>query len=554
MSLAKNIARILLNLPRFSKKLLALLCDFNLCLICLVAAFYLRIDQLVSLQGPVLTASLISVCIALPIFWFMGVYRTIFRYSGMRIIFSLSMAILIYGCLYFVVITLYGIQGVPRSIGIIQPMLLFFAVTSSRLLIKFFFGVKNTKKNNNLKTTLIYGAGSAGQQLAISLENSFEFKVVGFLDDEESLRNQVLQGHTIYSINQLEMLIQSKDIELILLALPSISRSKRNEILKKLSQYKLVVQTLPSVLDIVEGKVTMQDIKELDINDLLDREPVPPKKELLLKNIYSQTVMVTGAGGSIGSQICRQIIKSKPRALLLCEINEFVLYKIYEELNKLNKELKIIPLLVNVQNESKLNEILKTFKVDTIYHAAAYKHVPLVETNICESVLNNVFSTFSVVKASINQSVSNFVLISSDKSVRPTNIMGATKRLAEICAQSLYHYYDSKINISIVRFGNVLESSGSVIPKFKNQIKEGGPITLTHPEVTRYFMTITEAAQLVIQAGAMSKNCEVFILEMGKSVKIKDLIHRIIHLSGLSIKDQDRQDGDIEIKVIGLRS
>ena len=551
----KNILKILLDLPRFFKKILALFCDLILCLICVIVAFYLRLDQIVPLRGPALTAAWASVCLALPVFWLSGFYRTIFRYSGLNIILSLSTAILVYGGLYFIVFTLYGIQDVPRSIGIIQPMLLFFAVASSRLFIKFCFEGRDKKKHNLLKTTLIYGAGSAGQQLAISLENSFEFKVVGFLDDEENLQNQVLQGHTIYSTSQLELIIQSKDVELILLALPSISRSKRNKILKKLSEHKLIVQTLPSISDIVEGKVTMLDIKELDINDLLNREQVPPKKELLLKNIEYQVVLVTGAGGSIGSEICRQIIKSKPRILLLCEVNEFALYKIYEELNILNTELKIIPLLVNVQDENKLNEILKTFKVDTIYHAAAYKHVPLVETNICEAVLNNVFSTFSIVKAAINQSVSNFVLISSDKSVRPTNIMGATKRLSELCTQALYHHYNNnKINISIVRFGNVLESSGSVIPKFKKQIKLGGPITLTHPDVTRYFMTITEAAQLVIQAGAMSKNCDVFILDMGKSVKIKDLIHRIVELSGLSIKDQYNQEGDIEIKVIGLRS
>ena len=551
----KNISKIFIDLPRFFKKILALFCDLILCLTCVIVAFYLRLDQLVPLRGPALTAAWVSACLALPVFWLSGFYRTIFRYSGLSIIFSLSTAILVYGGLYFIIFTLYGIQNIPRSIGIIQPMLLFFAVASSRLFIKFCFEGRDKKKHNLLKTTLIYGAGSAGQQLAISLENSFEFKVVGFLDDEENLQNQVLQGHTIYSTNQLEVIIQSKDVELILLALPSISRSKRNKILKKLSEHKLIVQTLPSISDIVEGKVTMLDIKELDINDLLNREQVPPKKELLLKNIEYQVVLVTGAGGSIGSEICRQIIKSKPRILLLCEVNEFALYKIYEELNILNTELKIIPLLVNVQDENKLNEILKTFKVDTIYHAAAYKHVPLVETNICEAVLNNVFSTFSIVKAAINQSVSNFVLISSDKSVRPTNIMGATKRLSELCTQALYHHYNNnKINISIVRFGNVLESSGSVIPKFKKQIKLGGPITLTHPDVTRYFMTITEAAQLVIQAGAMSKNCDVFILDMGKSVKIKDLIHRIVELSGLSIKDQDHQEGDIEIKVIGLRS
>jgi FlaA1/EpsC-like NDP-sugar epimerase len=341
----------------------------------------------------------------------------------------------------------------------------------------------------------------------------------------------------------------------VLLALPLINRFKRNQILEKLRPYKLAIQTLPSVTDIIDGKVTMSDIRELDINDILDREPVAPKEELLLKYINNQVVLVTGAGGSIGSELCRQIARYKPKALILCELNEFYLYKIYEELIAINQKIKIVPLLANVQDENKMNEILQTFNVETIYHAAAYKHVPLVEANICEGILNNVFGTYAVVKAAIKQQVLNFVLISSDKAVRPTNIMGASKRLAELCVQALYHEQPShKMNMSVVRFGNVLESSGSVIPKFKQQIKQGGPITLTHPEVTRYFMTITEAAQLVIQAGALSNNCDVFVLDMGKSIKIKDLIYRMTQLSGLSVKDEENLEGDIEIKVVGLRA
>ena len=545
----------ILSLPRLAKQITVLFCDLCLCLICVVGALYLRLDELVPLKGPVSTAAWVSVCLALPIFWLMGLYRTIFRYSGLSIMLSVSMAVLVYGLLYFCVFALHIIEGVPRSIGILQPMLLFFGVICSRLFAKFVLGKNNQKKSKTYKTTLIYGAGSAGRQLASSLDNSFELKVIGFLEDDDRLHGQVLQGLPIYNPNNLEALIQSKGIELILLALPSITRFKRNQILKTLRQYKLIVHTLPSVTDIIDGKVTMSDIRELDVNDILDRESVSPKQELIFKNIKDQVVLVTGAGGSIGSELCRQIIKGRPKALILCELNEFVLFKIYEELITLNQKLKIIPLLINIQDEKKMNEILKTFKVETVYHAAAYKHVPLVESNICEGVLNNVFGTYSIAKACIQQHVSNFVLISSDKAVRPTNIMGATKRLSELCLQALYHQHRNyKINISMVRFGNVLESSGSVIPKFKQQIKQGGPVTLTHPEVTRYFMTITEAAQLVIQAGTMSKNCDVFVLDMGKSIKIKDLIHRIIHLSGLSVKDKEHPEGDIEIKVIGLRA
>ena len=344
-------------------------------------------------------------------------------------------------------------------------------------------------------------------------------------------------------------------MQLILLALPSISRSRRNDILKNLSNYPLKVQTLPTVGDIIQERISLSDIKDLDVDDILNRDQVLPNPQLLSKNITSKVVLVTGAGGSIGFELARQIAKQNPQKLLLLELNEFALYKIYEELKITNKNLKIIPLLVNVQDQAKVNEIFKIFKVDTVYHAAAYKHVPLVEENISESIKNNVFATLAVTKAALFNSVENFVLISSDKAVRPTNIMGASKRLAELCVQGLYkNEKNNKTKMSVVRFGNVLESSGSVIPKFKKQIKDGGPITLTHPDVTRYFMTLTEASQLVIQAGAMSEDCDVFVLDMGESVKIKDLIYRIVKLSGLSVNDENNKEGDIKIEIIGLRS
>ena len=361
-------------------------------------------------------------------------------------------------------------------------------------------------------------------------------------------------GQTIYSPSKLERLIKVKNINLVFLALPSISRNKRNQIIEQLKKYKLAVKTLPSISEIVDGRITVSDIKDLNIEDLLNREQVKPDLKMLNKNINSKIVMVTGAGGSIGSELCRQIIRLKPNKLLLLEFNEFALYKIYEELKIYNKDLDIISLLVNAQNQSKLEKIFETFKVDTVYHAAAYKHVPLVEENICAGVENNVFSTLAIAKASILKKVSNLVFVSSDKAVRPTNIMGASKRLAELCMQAINEdIKDTSTNFSIVRFGNVLESSGSVIPKFKNQIKNGGPVTLTHKDVTRYFMTVTEAAQLVIQAGAMGKKSEVFILDMGKSIKIIDLIYKMINLSGLSIKDNKNPEGDIEVKITGLR-
>jgi FlaA1/EpsC-like NDP-sugar epimerase len=410
-------------------------------------------------------------------------------------------------------------------------------------------------QSSNKKNVFIYGAGEAGRQLVISLENNPEFKVIGFLDDNDQLHEQVLLGQTIHSPSDLERLIIAKDVSLVFLAIPSIGRNKRNQIIKRLNQYKLIVKTLPSISEIIDGRVTVSDIKDLNIDDLLDREQVKPDIKLLQKNINKKTVLVTGAGGSIGSELCRQIIKLKPSKLLLLESNEFALYKIYEELTTYDKNQKIISLLVNSQDQAKLEIIFETFKVDTIYHTAAYKHVPLVEENICSGVQNNVFSTLAAAKAAVIKKVSNFVLISSDKAVRSTNIMGASKRLSELCIQGISEQSKGiSTNFAIVRFGNVLESSGSVIPKFKKQIQEGGPVTLTHMDVTRYFMTIPEAAQLVIQAGAMGKNSEVFVLDMGKSVKIRDLIYKMITLSGLTLKDSQNPNGDIEIKIIGLRS
>ncbi len=549
-------AKSILNLPRSAKQIIAIIVDLSLCILSTWFAFYLRLDQFISIQGAALTAVMVSVTLAFPVFWLFGLYRTIFRYSGLSIMFSVSIALLVYGFLYFLVFGVYGVADIPRSIGVLQPMLLFFAVVSSRLFVKYLFSGNYLFKDKSqfLKKALVYGAGSAGRQLVSALANNNELKVVGFLDDDDRLHGQVLQGQEIYSSLKIADLIKSKEASLVLLALPSISRSRRNDILKNLSNYPLQVQTLPTVADIIQGRVSLSDIKDLDVDDILNRDQVSPNPQLLSKNITSKVVLVTGAGGSIGSELARQIVKQNPQKLLLLELNEFALYKIYEELKIVNENLKIIPLLVNVQDQAKVNEIFKTFKVDTVYHAAAYKHVPLVEENISESIKNNVFATLAVTKVALFNSVENFVLISSDKAVRPTNIMGASKRLAELCVQGLYqNTKNNKTKMSIVRFGNVLESSGSIIPKFKKQIKDGGPITLTHPDVTRYFMTLIEASQLVIQAGAMSEDCDVFVLDMDESITIKDLIYRIVKLSGLTVKDENNKEGDIEIKIIGLR-
>ena len=552
MSNLTKLSKNIINLPRYTKRIIVILIDLGLCIICTWAAFYLRLEEFVKFNDVTTLAVEVSILLAIPIFWLMGLYKTIFRFQGYSIIFTVFVAISVYALLYFAVIGIYGIQGIPRSIGIIQPILLFLVISLSRISIKFLY-LPNFKKTKNKTNTLIYGAGGAGRQLLTSLEGNTEMKVVGFLDDDPQFHRQIILGQMVYDPLNIDKLINKKNIDTILLALPSINRQKRNQIINNLNKYKVIVKTLPSVQDIIDGKITVSDIKDLSIEDLLNREQVQPNLELLTKNITSKVVMVTGAGGSIGSEISLQIIKLKPKKILLIEFSEFALYKIIENLKSIDKSIKIIPLLINIQNQPKIEQLFKTFNIDTIYHAAAYKHVPLVEENICESVKNNVFGTFNLAEAALKYNVSNFVLISSDKAVRSTNAMGASKRLAEICIQSLCDNQNKQTKFAIVRFGNVLESSGSVIPKFKKQIKNGGPVTLTHPDVTRYFMTIAEASQLVIQAGSMAEKCEVYVLDMGESVKIKDLIKKMIKLSGLSIKDDKNLDGDIEIKIIGLR-
>jgi len=557
-------SKSLLLLPRYVKRSIAIITDVSLCVIALWIALFLRLDdyQFSILKDGVKWASAVSVIIALPVFWLMGLYKTMLRYSSSSVSVSVSFAILVYGLLYFSIISIYGIKGIPRSIGVLQPIILLLIVISSRLFAGYFLtGVYKSKKQiAALPKALIYGAGKAGRELLHALNKSYEMKVVGFIDDDRHLHGQIIDGQTIFSSLDLGFLIGNKDVTHVLLALPSVRRSLRLKILKEVSQHKVVVSTLPSVEDIIKKKVTTSDIRELDVEDLLNRDEVLPNLDLLSKNINSKIVLVTGAGGSIGSELCRQILRLNPYKLLLIDINEYSLYKISSELEELKKttnekkNIEIISLLASVQDKKRITNIFKTWKPDTFYHAAAYKHVPLVEENSCEAIKNNVFGTLVSAQVAIENDVKNMVLISTDKAVRPTNIMGASKRISELCIQALYHNSDTKkTKFSIVRFGNVLDSSGSVIPKFRKQIRDGGPVTLTDPDVTRYFMTITEAAQLVIQAGAMTKGCDVFVLDMGDPVKIKDLIKQMVKLTGLSIIDEKNTEGDIQIEITGLR-
>ena len=566
----RQASRPVLALPRYAKRIIALLVDISLCVLTVWLAFYLRLGEFVSLSGTAFWAVALSVAFALPIFIVSGLYRAIFRYSGYPAMFAVARAIGVYGLLYASLITAVGITGIPRTVGLIQPLLLFFAVGGSRALARYWLGgmYQSHLQIAALPKALVYGAGTAGRQLVSALDNSFEMRVVGFLDDDDRLHGHVLNGKPIFSPMDLVDLIESKGVTHVLLAISSASRRRRNEILKKIAQNQVAVRTLPSFADLAEGRVTTSDLRDLDIDDLLGRESVAPNHILLAKNISSKVVLVTGAGGSIGSELCRQIIKLKPRKLLLVEMSEYALYAIHSELESLREGLgdldrtRIVPLLASVQDEDRILEIMDTWRPDTVYHAAAYKHVPMVEHNLAEGVKNNVIGTLTTAQLAIEKGVSDFVLISTDKAVRPTNVMGASKRLAELCLQALFANQVSasisqgergKTRLSMVRFGNVLDSSGSVIPRFRKQIRDGGPITLTHPEITRFFMTIPEAAQLVIQAGAMAKGGDVFVLDMGESVKIADLARRMIELSGLSLRDESNPEGDIEIVVTGLR-
>lgn len=545
-----------LGLPRVVKRIVALLVDAALCVLAVWFAYYLRLGEFVALTGNALIAVGASIAIALPVFIVSGLYRAIFRYSGWPALVTVARAVTIYGLLYAMLFTAVGFPEVPRTVGIIQPILLLLLVGASRSFARLWLGdqYQNILRKVSRPKVLIYGAGSSGRQLAAAMANSHEMQVVGFMDDDTSIHGRVLNGQRIYSPSNLRNLVATLRISTVLLAIPNIDRKRRNEILKQIRDVQVSVRTLPSVIDLAQGRVSVNDLRELDIDDLLGREPVAPNELLMAKTISEKVVLVTGAGGSIGSELCRQILAIRPNVLLLVEQSEFGLYAIHQELEAQVSERKVelVPLLASVQDVDRMQEIMAVWRPNTVYHAAAYKHVPLVEHNPCEGIKNNVYGTLHLARAALEHGVEDFVLISTDKAVRPTNIMGASKRLAEMVLQALAAI-QSSTKFSMVRFGNVLDSSGSVVPKFRQQIRDGGAITLTHPEITRYFMTIPEAAQLVIQAGAMAEGGDVFVLDMGESVKIMDLARRMIELSGLTVRDEQNPEGDIPIEIMGLR-
>jgi len=563
-----------LALPRTVKRGIALVIDIILCVLTVWFAFYLRLGEWVNpahLWWNPLSALAAAIFISIPVFIVSGLYRNIFRYSGLPVLLTLMRAVGVYGLIYAGLFTVVGFSGVPRTIGLIQPLLLLLAIGASRILGAFYLGGAYRHKLGRkvAPKILIYGAGSTGRQLANALASSNQMRVIGFLDDDVRLVGNNLNGNRIYPATDLPKLLKRLGVSDVLLALPSISRKRRNEIISFIRSCKVHVRTLPSVIDLAKGKIALSDIRELDIEDLLGRDAVPPNQELLRKNIANKVILVTGAGGSIGSELCRQILQQKPTKLILLEQGEFNLYRLHQELlqilaNDPSINVELVPVLASVRDENRIRQVLALYHPQTIFHAAAYKHVPLVESNPVEAIENNVFGTMVMAKLAAEYQVENFTLISTDKAVRPTNVMGATKRLAEMVLQALSEEIrannsgenfnaGTSTTFSMVRFGNVLDSSGSVVPKFKEQILQGGPLTITHPEVTRYFMTIPEAAQLVVQASSMATGGDVFLLDMGEPVRIMDLARRMIELSGLTVCDEQVTDGDIEISVIGLR-
>lgn len=552
----------ILNLPRWLKQLVVMLADILCVLLATWLAYSLRLEEWHGFIPQQKFAYLAAVLLAIPVFIKFGVYKTVLRFAGAHSIVMMGKAIAIYGILYFTAIFMLASPYIYRSIGIVQPIILFILMAGCRVVASIGFGFSAYGKNGRpvLGTLLIYGAGHSGMQIATALRQSGQYFLAGYIDDSPEYQGSTINGLTVYSPVEIARLIDTHGVTDILLAMPSIGRTRRNQILQSLRDFHVHVRSLPDLIDLAQGRVTVLDIKELEPDDLLGRESVEPDAQLIAKNLLNKVVLVSGAGGSIGSELCRQILRAQPQKLLLLDHSEFNLYAIEAELNTASQAMgndsseKIIPILGSVRDVKRMEEIFSRWQIDTVYHAAAYKHVPLVECNPFEGLQNNVTGTFNLATISQQHGVANFVLISTDKAVRPTNVMGASKRFAELILQALADVNrNAGTCFSMVRFGNVLGSSGSVVPLFREQIKVGGPITLTHAEVTRYFMTIPEAAQLVIQAGAMANGGEVFVLDMGEPVKIYDLARRMVQLSGLSVQDAQNPHGDIEIVVTGLR-
>ncbi|OOR99851.1 nucleoside-diphosphate sugar epimerase [Haemophilus paracuniculus] len=548
---------IIFNLSRTIKKMISLFVDTLLIVFSFLLAYWTRLGNINTFEtNEVLIVLSGTVIVTILVFAKLGLYQAILRYISFRTLALIGLGSIV-SAICVTLLSLLTDSFIPKTVPIIYCAYVFMLCSSIRILARYYIGLILDKDSESI---LIYGAGSNGRQLAVMLRHAYRYRIHGFIDDNKKLQGTHILGKRVYSLDDVEKLVGAYQIKTILLAIPSASRAERKAIIKHLSSLKLKIQTIPDMEEILQGTAKIDELREVKIENLLGRDPVQPNKDLLQKNVFDQVVMVTGAGGSIGSELCRQIVRNSPKKLILFELSEFSLYSIQMELQEIIKRekldaIEIIPILGNVQNIERLDKVLSTFPIDTIYHAAAYKHVPLVEYNIIEGVRNNIFGTYYTAKLAAKYNVKSFVLISTDKAVRPTNVMGATKRMAELCLQALAQQMSKETDtcFSMVRFGNVLGSSGSVIPLFRKQIQKGGPITVTHPDIIRYFMTIPEAAQLVIQAGAMAKGGDVFILDMGEPVRIVELAKNLIELSGLKLKTEDNPTGDIEITYTGLR-
>jgi FlaA1/EpsC-like NDP-sugar epimerase len=573
----------LLSLPRRHKRILQVLTDILLVLIALWMAFVVRLglDELVNPFTQHVWLFVSAPVVAIPLFIRFGMYRAVMRYFGNDALIAIIKAVTLSSLILGVVVYWYSNHQnvVPRSIIFNYWWLSLIMIGGLRLAMRqYFMGdwfsaaqhVPFTSRDDGLPKVAIYGAGAAGNQLVTALRMGRVMRPVAFIDDDSGIADRVISGLQVYKPKHIQQMIDNTGAQEILLAIPSSNRGRRREILGFLEGFPLHVRSVPGFMDLASGRVKVDDIQEVDIADLLGRDAVPAQADLLEHCITGQSVLVTGAGGSIGSELCRQILALRPTTLLLFEHSEFNLYSILSELEQRvareSLSIRLLPILGSVRSPHKLLDVMKTWRVDTVYHAAAYKHVPMVEHNIAEGVLNNVIGTLNTAQAALQAGVANFVLISTDKAVRPTNVMGSTKRLAELTLQALSRelapvlFGDmsnvsrvNKTRFTMVRFGNVLGSSGSVIPLFHKQIKSGGPLTVTHPKITRYFMTIPEAAQLVIQAGSMGQGGDVFVLDMGEPVRIVELAEKMIHLSGLSVRSEKNLHGDIAIEFTGLR-
>jgi FlaA1/EpsC-like NDP-sugar epimerase len=549
------VAERVLGLSRTAKRLLVIAVDGLICVAAAVIAFALRLGAWAEIATiPILIYVGAALLVWFPIFQIRGIYRAIFRYAGSRTMIALANAALIFAMPLVAIFMFFPVPGVPRTIPLIHSLLFLAMLCLSRIVWRYLLVdlLGQHRFQGRQSRVLIYGAGTAGRQLAASIQHEPGMQLSGFIDDDDRLDGQRLDGHPVFHSSKLSDVIARAEVTNVLLAMPRLTRASRKQIVENLEHHSVHVQTLPNVQQMLEGQVSISDLREIQIDDLLGRDPVPPNSLLLGRTIIGKTVLVTGAGGSIGSELCRQILQLGPAALILADISEYALYAIDQELRDGAADAAILPVLCDAADPAAVRRLFAQCRPEIVFHAAAYKHVPLVEANPVAGLKNNVLGTLNMAREAERGGVARFILVSTDKAVRPTNVMGASKRVAELVLQALAARGSATL-FAMVRFGNVLGSSGSVVPRFQKQILNGGPVTLTHREVTRYFMTIPEAAQLVIQAGAMAQGGEVYVLDMGNSVKIVDLARSMIRLSGLTIRDEQSPDGDIEIREVGLR-